>query len=275
VGRVADFREEVRFVRPAHSPGLELVHYSNMTRGRQGIPEACTSFATIPWLEGDVDFVSRGRCVRCEPGWLTSCEPGDPFAIRPRTAIRGELRVVRIDNDLLDLNLEELGVPRTARPLPLRPQLAPALMMAFSALYRAIEHGERLEMQGCTFGFLAALVEPTRRLAGGRERNSKGVGRARDLLHARFEGSPSLDELASAAGIEKFALLRAFARELGLTPHAYLVQLRVARARRLIAHGGSLADVALAVGYSEQSALTRQFRRLVGVTPGVYARAAR
>lgn len=72
-----------------------------------------------------------------------------------------------------------------------------------------------------------------------------------------------------------FALLCAFARELGLTPHAYLVHLRVARARRLIVDGWTLADTALAVGYSEQSALTRQFRRLVGITPGAYARATR
>jgi len=70
-------------------------------------------------------------------------------------------------------------------------------------------------------------------------------------------------------------LLRSFSRELGLTPHVYQVQLRMARACRLIKQGVSLAEVALAVGYSEQSAMARQFRRVVGVTPGVYARATR
>jgi AraC-like DNA-binding protein len=102
---------------------------------------------------------------------------------------------------------------------------------------------------------------------------SGGVRRARDLLHARFDASLTLDELAAAAGSKKFALLRAFSREIGMTPRAYQVQLRIARACQLIAQGEPLAETALAVGYSEQSALARQFRRVVGVTPGAYARA--
>jgi AraC-like DNA-binding protein len=101
------------------------------------------------------------------------------------------------------------------------------------------------------------------------------VRRAQELLHARFDGSLSLDELAEAAGTGRFALLRAFSRESGITPHAYQVQLRMARACRLIERQVPLAAVALEVGYSEQSALHRPFKRLVGVTPGAYARAAR
>jgi AraC-like DNA-binding protein len=102
-----------------------------------------------------------------------------------------------------------------------------------------------------------------------------GVARARELLHARFDAQVSLDELAHAAGLSRFALLRAFSRDLGMTPHAYQVQLRMAHACRLIASAVPIVEAALAVGYSEQSALQRPFRRLIGVTPGEYARALR
>src|SRR5215467_9689883 len=105
VGTAATASDLVRVVRPVHAPGLELIHYPSLTRGRQGIPEACTPFAMMAWLEGDMDFISRGRCVRCQPGSVASCEPGDPFTLRPRSAIRGELRVVRIDNAVLDRHL--------------------------------------------------------------------------------------------------------------------------------------------------------------------------
>jgi AraC-like DNA-binding protein len=57
-----------------------------------------------------------------------------------------------------------------------------------------------------------------------------------------------------------------------LTPHAYLDQLRVRHARELLRNGIAPADVALRTGYADQSHLTRHFRRLVGVTPGQYAR---
>jgi len=96
-----------------------------------------------------------------------------------------------------------------------------------------------------------------------------------DCRSAQFDTALSLEELAAAANMDKFALLRAFSNELGITPHAYQIQVRMARACRLIAQGVPLAEVAHKVGYSEQSALHRPFKRRIDVTPGAYARALR
>jgi AraC-like DNA-binding protein len=63
-----------------------------------------------------------------------------------------------------------------------------------------------------------------------------------------------------------------FHREVGMPPHAYQIQLRVARARRLVAAGVPLAEVASMTGFADQSHLTRLFKRVVGVPPGQYAR---
>jgi AraC-like DNA-binding protein len=189
--------------------------------------------------------------------------------------MRGEFRVVRVDDGLHDACLEELGVRPGVSPYPARPQHDPLLAREFTGLFRAVGSGERLETQERLFAFLDSLFERAARPKRARPGNSRAVRRARDLIHVGFESSLSLDDLARAAGTEKFALLRAFSAELGITPHAYLVQVRMARACRLIARGVPLVDVALAVGYSQQSALARPFRRLVGVTPGAYARAVR
>jgi AraC-like DNA-binding protein len=67
-------------------------------------------------------------------------------------------------------------------------------------------------------------------------------------------------------------LIRAFARDTGLTPHAYIPQRRLALARRLIRQGRELAQVAAAAGFADQSHLTRRFVRQFGVTPRGYAR---
>ena len=83
----------------------------------------------------------------------------------------------------------------------------------------------------------------------------------------------TLTHLAQAAGVTRYQLLRAFARQLGLTPHAYILQRRLALARRLIRGRTALAEVAARAGFCDQSHLTRCFVRQFGVTPGRYASA--
>lgn len=66
-----------------------------------------------------------------------------------------------------------------------------------------------------------------------------------------------------------------FRARFGFTPHAYLTQVRVARARELLAAGAPIARVAFAVGFADQSHLTNRFKQWVGVTPAEFRRAAR
>jgi AraC-like DNA-binding protein len=101
------------------------------------------------------------------------------------------------------------------------------------------------------------------------------VHRARDLLAAQIDAPPSLTELAATVGMNSFRLARAFRRAEGLPPHAFVVQLRVDRARRLLLDGLPPSQVAAVLGFADQAHLTRQFRSRVGVTPAAYARSAR
>lgn len=102
-----------------------------------------------------------------------------------------------------------------------------------------------------------------------------GIQRAR----ARIDDDPaapiSLQELAREAGLSRFQVLRGFAKATGLTPHAYLMQRRIAMARRLIARGLPLAETAAACGFADQSHMTRLFVREYGVSPRMVAHAVR
>jgi len=100
----------------------------------------------------------------------------------------------------------------------------------------------------------------------------RAVALVRDYFEAHYAGPVRLGDLAQASGLSPFHLVRVFRQATGLTPHAYLDQLRVGHAREMLRAGGAPADVALRTGYADQSHLTRHFRRLVGVTPGQYAR---
>jgi AraC-like DNA-binding protein len=94
--------------------------------------------------------------------------------------------------------------------------------------------------------------------------------RAREVLASRLAENVTLGEVAAEAGVGRFALLRAFARAYGLTPHAWVIQERVRRAQALLRAGRAPAEVAADLGFTDQSHLTRHFKRLVGVTPGCY-----
>ncbi len=86
--------------------------------------------------------------------------------------------------------------------------------------------------------------------------------------------APTLDELATLAGTSRYTLVRQFGRRHGLPPIAWLLQLRLHRARERIAAGWGLADTALSCGFSDQSHLTRQVTRHLRNTPGSRRRAS-
>ena len=104
-------------------------------------------------------------------------------------------------------------------------------------------------------------------------RSTAALRRVRELLEAEYARTVTISELAREAGLSTFHLIRVFRASFGLPPYKYLELVRIQQARRLIRHGFPLTHVVHATGFSDQSHLTRYFKRIVGVTPGIYARA--
>ena len=93
-----------------------------------------------------------------------------------------------------------------------------------------------------------------------------------EYLADRPECNVGLDELAAAAGIGKFRLIRLFREHTSLPPHALQVAHRGRKARRLLETGETIADTAAATGFADQSHLHHHFQRSLGLTPGEYRR---
>jgi AraC family transcriptional regulator len=92
-----------------------------------------------------------------------------------------------------------------------------------------------------------------------------------DYLHATFGEEISLDALAGVANLSPNYFLHAFKRMMGQTPHRYLTELRIAKAREMLADPHkSIVEISLAVGFSSQSHLTTVFRRFLKTTPAAY-----
>jgi AraC-like DNA-binding protein len=94
----------------------------------------------------------------------------------------------------------------------------------------------------------------------------------RDLLDARIQPGISLDQAAALLHGHPTHLVRAFSREYGLPPHQYLTGRRVELARRHLLAGVPAGQAAVLAGFYDQAHLSRHFRRMLGVSPGRYAR---
>lgn len=103
-------------------------------------------------------------------------------------------------------------------------------------------------------------------------RREDGLARAKALLGDRLGEKLRLDELAAAAGLSKYHLLRRFRAATGMTPGAYRRHLRIEAAKQALRRGESPSQVALAFGFVDQSHFTRIFRSETGVTPARFAR---
>ena len=103
------------------------------------------------------------------------------------------------------------------------------------------------------------------------------VGRAIAFMATRTDLHRGLADFVATLEVSRAQFTRTFKRATGSPPHHYFVVLRVERARELLSGAASpkLAHLALSLGFADQAHFTRQFKRLVGVTPGEFARSCR
>ncbi len=103
---------------------------------------------------------------------------------------------------------------------------------------------------------------------------SPRLRRVLDLMRANLSVDLDLHSLAKESGYSRSHFLRMFRSAMGISPHQYLLQLRVQQAQRMIKKNSSdLVAIALACGFSSHTHMSRMFRQAIGVTPSEYRRA--
>lgn len=221
---------------------------------------------------------SRRGCERrlVQPGQLVAWDPSGAHAgtavdRQPWTA---RLMVIEAAG-LAALACDEETDPPIDASFPEPVISDPELAASFLRLHAALQTpSSRLERDQRLAEWLYALIQrapairPPRRPLS--ERDDKALRAAYDYLAEQPERNISLDELANAAGIGKFRLIRLFRERTGLPPHALQVAHRIRAARRLLEAGRPIAESAAATGFADQSHLHRHLRRSLGVTPAEY-----
>ncbi|MUM77805.1 helix-turn-helix domain-containing protein [Pseudodesulfovibrio sp. F-1] len=264
----------VRFWRDPDLPGVEVrASRYNEDAFRPHVHDAWSigliDAGRTTFLLGETSHAAaRGQMVVIGPGAVHACNP-DPGAVMA-------YRMFYVDPGLVDeAAAEVLGrVDSEARPRFASPVIDDAdLFQLWRRLHVAVAvNAGALEKQSLLMQGLADLLTRHGRLGG--PCPCVRVPEAVELVHghlaAHLDERVGLDDLSILAGVSRYHLLRLFSRETGLPPHAYQNQLRVARARTLLARGEPISQVAAEVGFADQSHFSRVFRQFTGATPRQY-----
>ena len=224
----------------------------------------------------------RGRERRLvRPGQLVAW---DPSAAHSGSAVEGRawnarLMVVaagELTGRAGDQESDSLTDVVFPEPVVSDPELAVGFLRLHAVLERPIS---RLEQEERLAIWLRTLIERSSAVRESRSplgpADKRALRLASDYLGDRPERNVGLDELAAAAGIGKFRLIRLFRERTGLPPHALQIAHRLRAARRLLEAGETIAATAAATGFADQSHLHRHFQRSLGLTPGEYRRRLR
>jgi len=229
------------------------------------------------WLVGVTargvqDFLCRGVRQRSTPGRVILIEPEEPHDGQAGSADGFAYCMLYLPRAWLKSGLGDArgGDPGYRATLADDPLLAGAIRRACAALVRPVE---RL-IRDAALDAMVRLLRPHlgRVLSqSAATRDARVARRAREHLHDLMAEDVGTDALAAAAGAaDRFQLARAFRAAYRTSPHAYLVQIRLLSARRLLAAGERPAAAAAACGFADQSHLGRWFRRAYGLTPAAY-----
>lgn len=271
---ISPAQEHTHFWRDPALNNLELLRATYITHAFA--PHIHEGYA-IGVIEGGAEQFKYRRSLHVAPrGSIVLINPGEMHTGEAATEHGWMYRMLYPDISLLQRAASEMagkqqGIPFFPSPVVDDPQLATQLMQLHAALERSPSALERDSRFLWVFAQLIARhadahasLQPIR----GRQ---TWVQQARDYLEDHYAENVTLEQLASFVHVSPFHLLRVFRDAVGLPPHNYLTQVRVRRARQLLQASLRPAEVALAVGFTDQSHLTRHFKALVGVTPARYA----
>jgi AraC-like DNA-binding protein len=270
-----DSRNTTQYWWDRHLSGLSLMRADFTTH--EYPPHTHDALVVAVTEQGGSVIKSRGQVEEAHASTLFVFNPAEPHAGWMGWSERWRYRSLYLTRAALDQVAHGLGigsVPYFTRNLFDDPDL----IDAFHAMHHAIEEGrdvfQERELLIGTFGRLFQRHGS----GGGRikpaPRDRVLLERVTARMQAEYAQDLRLEDLAASIGLTTFQLIGLFKRTVGLTPHAYLTQIRLGIASRQLRHFPVIADVATAVGFYDQSALTKHFKRCYGITPLQFARAA-
>ena len=271
-------RADVLALQTASGASVELMRTSYRT---QTFPRHAHEYLTLGvvlrgvgtiWWSGSNHVTCPGDVVVIPAGEVHTGAVGQQTSALSYVAVHvpGELLAACAEAALKGGRVPEFA-PAISRDSPLGLELE-----RLDAAMRRVDHDEADDALSTAIELLVRRCAEAARsgAAHASTREPSLVRIARDIIEDCYADNTrtSLQALARVTGVTPFHLVRVFTHTVGLSPHRYLIQTRVRRARQFLVKGVPSSFVAAMTGFVDQSHLTTQFKRYVGITPASYQR---
>jgi len=259
----------------AHNPQLdvELLHAYYV---QHAYPRHSHDYYVLSLIErGRQSFTHKGTKHSTPPGGLILINPGAVHTGEAADAQGFELRAIYPSPSVMENAVYEMT---GRRALPFFKEVLVDHRWAtnnISSLHKAILDGASLlECESRIYWVMTQLIKRYADFGsseGHLGKEKRAIRMVRNFIDEHFAETVTLNRLAQHVSLSPYYLLRAFRAEVGMPPYEYLESVRIRHTQQLIRAGKPLAEVAAEVGFSSQSHMTRQFKKIIGVTPGQYA----
>ena len=248
-------------------------------------PHSHTAFTVVSVLEGRISVTIADRPFELSEGAIALLDIGQTHSAQSSEV---EFVSIGISPILINELASEIGVIRTSAEIVFREnvtqdeniaQLAHLIVgeiadhqIGHAAMLDALVRQLAIHLLRCHLTVRKSdKIELSR--AGPVDRRLR---RAIEFMHDNFGSEIALEEIAGAAYLSEYHFARLFKQITGVTPHVYLANLRLDRARKLLAETTlSISEIASTVGYQSQSHFTKVFKSITGVTPRAYRESAK
>lgn len=206
--------------------------------------------------------IGQGTTVTINPGEVHSCNP---------EAGAWSYRMLFVNTQRLgELQQELFGTPSNDyRDFFAHRRDDPSLLTGFNELYSQLQQSDgSLAAETQLLSYVQQLFpeQPCHLDTPDRHRAEF----AQQLIMDELDINHSLLDLAQASGLSRFHFVRSFKHRYGQTPHAYQLDHRIKKSKRLLETGESLSNIAHMLGFSDQAHFQRHFKKRLAITPKQY-----
>jgi len=267
--------------RPAYAPqrlplhcanGVDVAVYRCCAGPRDRPYDEQHAAFVISYVEAGVfSYRTTGGTAVLGAGWLMLGNDGEPFVCsHEHNDGRGDSCIaLSLSGDALE-SVQSTLARRTGRVVRFaRPALPPAPRVSARFIELAAAGDEAFARDEACLAALAAVLSESEAVSGSCSAGDDARAHAAARFLERHAASPlSLDAVAAEVGLSAFHFIRIFRGAIGVTPHQYLMRIRLLRAVALLRDTTlPVTDVAYEVGWGDLSTFNRTFRREIGCTP--------
>lgn len=206
------------------------------------------------------------------PGNTMALYPDEPHDGQAGTEVGFHYRMLYVEPALLQDALGGVPLPFIEGGISTDPRMFHALRNLLAQMDGDVEP---LQQDDGIFELATAMDAVSGKRPRRHAADFQAAQRAREYIHGALDRTLTLDELAQASGRDRWSLTRDFRSFFGTSPYRYLSMRRLDMARRLMAQGLPLADVATMAGFADQSHMTRLFTKTYGIAPAHWLRIMR